>query len=193
MLQRRLRAQQLLAESSKVLCEAVNLGLQHHVSSSVLAESALNLLECHGQHDPAAAGQYLALFQVQHQVTFTSSLLQNLWTCSEIILSVPWTRTCWASSSYHLGFCCQSCCTAVMAEEVLSSACADTSESQLSALLSVRSNILLSQEERPRCRLKEVQDSLNSLSKVPGHKEATHDYDCSKSTSWANFKIFILF
>lgn len=61
-----------------------------------------------------------------------------------------------------------------MADEVLSSACADTSESQLSALLGIRSNLLLSQEERASSRMKEVQDSLNGLSKVPGHQAATH-------------------
>lgn len=53
--------------------------------------------------------------------------------------------------------------------EVLSSACADTSVSQLSALLGLHRKLLLSQEERPSSMLKGVEDSLNRLSKVPGH------------------------
>ncbi|XP_070772644.1 cilia- and flagella-associated protein 46 [Enoplosus armatus] len=60
---RRGRAQQLLAEASKALSEAVSLCLQHKLPSSILADASLNMLECHGQADPAVAGQYLALFQ----------------------------------------------------------------------------------------------------------------------------------
>lgn len=54
--------------------------------------------------------------------------------------------------------------------EVLSSACADTGVSQLSALLSLHRKLLVSQEERPSSMLKGVEDSLNSLSKVLGHQ-----------------------
>ncbi|XP_008297596.1 tetratricopeptide repeat protein 40 [Stegastes partitus] len=123
--QKRNKAQQLLVQASKALTEAVSLCLQHNLPSSLLADASLNLLECHGQSNPAVAGQYLALFQ--------------------------------------------SCCTVALMAEVLSSACADTGVSQLSALLSLRRNLLLSQEERPSSLLKGVEDSLNSLSKVFSH------------------------
>lgn len=63
----------------------------------------------------------------------------------------------------------QSCSTAVMMTKVLSSACADTSVSQLSALLSLHRNLLLTQEERPSSMLKGAKDSLCSLSKVRYH------------------------
>ncbi|XP_075933471.1 cilia- and flagella-associated protein 46 [Anarhichas minor] len=119
---RRRRAQQLLAQASKALAEAVSLCLQHKLPSSILADASLNMLECHGQSDPAASGQYLALFQSCHAVAAMS--------------------------------------------EVLSSACAGTSASQLSALLSLHRKLLLSQEERPSGMLKGAEDSLNSLSKA---------------------------
>ncbi|XP_073337460.1 cilia- and flagella-associated protein 46 isoform X1 [Pagrus major] len=123
--QRRHRAQQLLAQASKALSEAVSLCLQHKLPLSILADASLNMLECHGQSDPAVAGQHLALFQ--------------------------------------------SCCTAATMAEVLSSACADTGVSQLSALLSLHRKLLISQEERPSSMLKGVEDSLNSLSKPFSH------------------------
>ncbi|XP_071380722.1 cilia- and flagella-associated protein 46 [Centroberyx affinis] len=63
-LQRRRRgAQQLLAQASETLAQAITLCLQHKLPSSILADACLNMLECHGQFDPVAAGQYLALFQ----------------------------------------------------------------------------------------------------------------------------------
>nr|XP_046258124.1 cilia- and flagella-associated protein 46 isoform X1 [Scatophagus argus] len=122
---RRSRAQQLLVQASKALTEAISLCLQQKLPSSILADACLSMLECHGQSDPALAGQYLALFQ--------------------------------------------SCCTASTMAEVLSSACADTSVSQLSALLSLRRKLLMSQEERPSSMLKGVEDSLNSISKGFSH------------------------
>ncbi|KAG7245295.1 hypothetical protein INR49_015899 [Caranx melampygus] len=118
----RCKSQQLLAQASKSLTEAITLCLQHKLPFSILADASINMLECHGQFEPAVAGQYLALYQ--------------------------------------------SCCTVVMITEVLGSACADTSVSQLSALLSLHRNLLLSQEERPISMLKGVKDSLGSLSKV---------------------------
>ncbi|XP_040906348.1 cilia- and flagella-associated protein 46 [Toxotes jaculatrix] len=118
----RQKAQQLLAQASKALTESISLCLQHHLPLSILADASINMLDCHGQSDPAVAGQYLALFQ--------------------------------------------SCCTATMIAEVLNSACADTSVSQLSALLSLHRKLLLSQEERPSSMLKGVEDSLNSISKA---------------------------
>lgn len=59
--------------------------------------------------------------------------------------------------------------------EVLNSACADTSVSQLSALLSLHRKLLVSIEERPKSMLKGVEDSLNSLSKVPAPAPPPHD------------------
>ncbi|XP_039478106.1 cilia- and flagella-associated protein 46 isoform X2 [Oreochromis aureus] len=122
-LQKSQKAQQLLAQASKALAESISLCLQHNLSSSILAGASLNMLECHGQSDPAVAGQYLALFQ--------------------------------------------SCRTVAVMAEVLNSACADTSASQLSALLSIRRNLLLSQ--RPSSMIKGVEDSLSSLSKTFSH------------------------
>ncbi|XP_068423801.1 cilia- and flagella-associated protein 46 isoform X2 [Clinocottus analis] len=61
--QRRHRAQQLLVQASHALAEAVSLCLRHKLPSVILADASLNMLECHGQSDPAASGQYLALFQ----------------------------------------------------------------------------------------------------------------------------------
>lgn len=61
---RRCRAQQLLAQSSEALAEAVSLCLHHKLPLSILADASLNMFECHGQLDPALAGQHLALFQV---------------------------------------------------------------------------------------------------------------------------------
>ncbi|XP_071337384.1 cilia- and flagella-associated protein 46 isoform X2 [Trachinotus anak] len=123
--QNRHKAQQLLAQASKALTEAISLCLQHNLPISILADASINMLDCHGQSEPAVAGQYLALFQ--------------------------------------------SCCTVAMIAEVLSSACADTSVSQLSALLSLHRKLLLSQEERPSSMLKGAKDSLNSLSKAFSH------------------------
>ncbi|KAM7408201.1 hypothetical protein PAMA_002070 [Pampus argenteus] len=61
----------------------------------------------------------------------------------------------------------QSCCTVAVMAEVLNSSCADTSVSQLSALLSLRRKLLLSEEEEwPSSMLKGVEDSLNSFSKA---------------------------
>ncbi|KAG7512173.1 cilia-and flagella-associated 46 isoform X1 [Solea senegalensis] len=119
--QRRLKAQQLLAQASNALADAVSLCLQHNLPSFILADACINMLDCHGQSEPALAGQYLALFQT--------------------------------------------CCTMSSIADVLSSACADTSVSQLSALLSLHGKLLLSREERPSSMLRGVEDSLNSLAK----------------------------
>lgn len=78
-----------------------------------------------------------------------------------------------SSSFINLLFYSQSCCTVSLIAEVLSSACVDTSVSQLSALLSLHRKLLLSQEERPSSMLRGVEDSLNSLSKVLGHQLPT--------------------
>ena len=62
--QRKHRTQQLLAQANKSLSEVVSLCLQHKLPLSILADASVNMLECHGQSDPAVAGQHLALFQV---------------------------------------------------------------------------------------------------------------------------------
>lgn len=64
----------------------------------------------------------------------------------------------------------QSCCTASAMADVLSCACADTSTSQLSALLNLHKNVMVLQKERSSRMLEEVEDSLSKLSKVPSHK-----------------------
>ncbi|XP_034148794.1 cilia- and flagella-associated protein 46 isoform X2 [Esox lucius] len=60
---RRRSAQQLLAQASETLALVVSLSLQHKLPPVILSDTCLNMLECHGQFDPGAAGQYLALFQ----------------------------------------------------------------------------------------------------------------------------------
>ncbi|XP_069001354.1 cilia- and flagella-associated protein 46 [Embiotoca jacksoni] len=147
-LQRRHKAQQLLEQANKALAEAVSLCLQHNLTSSLLADASLSMLECHGQSDPAVAGQYLALFQ--------------------------------------------SCCTVATMAEVLSSACADTGESQLSALLSIRRNLLLSQEERTSSLLKEVEYSLNSLSKTFSYLNIAPNHLSILAELPPNLKILLL-
>ncbi|XP_072246405.1 cilia- and flagella-associated protein 46 [Leuresthes tenuis] len=142
------KAQQLLAEASKALSEAISLCLQHSLSSNILADASLNMLESHGQSDPAVVGQCLALFQ--------------------------------------------SCCTVSMAAEVLSSACTDTKESQLSALLCIRRNLLLSQEERPSSMLKGVEDSLSSYSKAFSHLTISPNHLSMLSELPPNLKILLL-
>ncbi|XP_029962388.1 cilia- and flagella-associated protein 46 [Salarias fasciatus] len=123
--QRGKEAQQLMTQASKALAEAVHLCLQHSLPPSILADASLNMLECQGRRHPAAAGQYLALFQ--------------------------------------------SCCTVAAMAGVLHSACTDTGASQLAALLSIRRNLLLSQEEKPSSMLKAVENSLTGLSKTFCH------------------------
>ena len=55
---------QVFSQASEALARAIGLCLQHGLHSSILAEASLNMLECHGQLDPAMTGQYLALYQV---------------------------------------------------------------------------------------------------------------------------------
>lgn len=82
MQRRRCRAQQLLAQATKALAEAVSLCLQHKLPSSILAEASINMLDCHGQSEPAVAGQYLALFQVlciRSSESFTVLIIQCMY------------------------------------------------------------------------------------------------------------------
>ncbi|KAL0964286.1 hypothetical protein UPYG_G00321810 [Umbra pygmaea] len=60
---RRRYAQQLLAQASETLAQAIGLSLKHKLPTSILSEACLNMLECHGKFDPCATGQYLALLQ----------------------------------------------------------------------------------------------------------------------------------
>lgn len=178
LLQKSQKAQQLLAQASKALAESISLCLQHNLSSSILAGASLNMLECHGQSDPAVAGQYLALLQVHAKyiptvfckddvcvLRFCLCLLMMFFNKNTYGNSLRLT----ALSSTRLLYS-QSCRTVAVMAEVLNSACADTSASQLSALLSIRRNLLLSLEERPSSMIREVEDSLSSLSKVAGHQ-----------------------
>lgn len=126
--------------------------------------------------DPYAAICHLGpygscnLLYAQHSPLHLYPLIISAWYSS----SSPTLVSAFNYSSFiHLLLYSQSCCTAAMMAEVLSSACAGTSVSQLSALLSLRRNLLVSQEERPSSMLKGVEDSLNRLSKVPGHKAPT--------------------
>ncbi|XP_041867180.1 cilia- and flagella-associated protein 46 isoform X2 [Melanotaenia boesemani] len=75
--QRKCEVQQLLAEASIALSEAISLCLQHNLSSSILADASLNMLECHGQSDPAVAGQCLALFQSCCTVSMAAEVLSS--------------------------------------------------------------------------------------------------------------------
>lgn len=71
----------------------------------------------------------------------------------------------------------QSCYAAATVAGVLSRACADSSTSRLSALLNLRSNMLVLQKERASRMLREVEDSLSKLSKVAGHKPSPYTHD----------------
>ncbi|XP_026212735.1 cilia- and flagella-associated protein 46 isoform X2 [Anabas testudineus] len=86
----------------------------------------------------------------------------------------------------------QSCCTVSVIAEILNSACADTSVSQLSALLSLHRKLLLSQEERPSSMLKGVEDSLNSLSKASGHLTVSPNHLNILAELPPNLKILLL-
>ncbi|XP_056147442.1 cilia- and flagella-associated protein 46 [Lampris incognitus] len=145
---RRHRAKQLLAQASEMLAQAISLCLQHKLSSSILADACLNMLECHGQFDPAAVGQYLALFQ--------------------------------------------SCGSAAMMAEVLTTACSDTSKSQFSALLSLHRNLLLSQEESPGGLLKETEYALSSLFKAHSHLTINPNHLSILGKLPPNLKILLL-
>ncbi|XP_035982462.1 cilia- and flagella-associated protein 46 [Fundulus heteroclitus] len=87
---------------------------------------------------------------------------------------------------------CQSCCTIAMAAEVLSSACTDTSVSQLCALISLHRNLLLSQERRPSSMLKGVEDSLLRLSKAFSQLTISPDHLNILSEIPPNLKILLL-
>ncbi|KAM4729450.1 cilia- and flagella-associated protein 46 [Anableps anableps] len=147
-LQRKVKAQELLAEASKALSESISLCLQHNLPSTILTEASLTMLECHGQSDPAVTGQYLALYQ--------------------------------------------SCCTVAMAAEFLSSACAVPAVSQLSALLSLHRNLLLSQEKRPRSKLKRLEEHLLHLSKAFSQLTISPNHLSILSEMPPNLMIFLL-
>ncbi|KAM9561024.1 cilia- and flagella-associated protein 46 isoform 6-T6 [Salvelinus alpinus] len=84
-LQRRRRsAQQLLAQASETLAQAVSLCLQHKLPSSILSEACLNMLECHGQFDPCATGQYLALLQSCSCTAMMADILRSACTDTRV-------------------------------------------------------------------------------------------------------------
>ncbi|XP_047198342.1 cilia- and flagella-associated protein 46 [Hippoglossus stenolepis] len=82
--QRRQQAQQLLAEATKALTEAIDLCLQHKLPSSILADASINMLECQGQTEPAATGQYLALFQSCSSVAMMAEVLNSACTDTSV-------------------------------------------------------------------------------------------------------------
>ncbi|XP_043992577.1 cilia- and flagella-associated protein 46 isoform X2 [Gambusia affinis] len=76
----------------------------------------------------------------------------------------------------------QSCCTVAMAAKLLNCACADTSVSQLSALLSLHRNLFVSQEMRSSSMLKRSEEQLLHLFKafhqltiIPNHLDILPD------------------
>ncbi|XP_069395061.1 cilia- and flagella-associated protein 46 isoform X1 [Paralichthys olivaceus] len=81
---RRQKAQQLLAQATKALTEAISLCLQHNLPSSILADASLNMLECHGQSEPAVTGQYLALFQSCSAVAVIAEVLNSACTDTSV-------------------------------------------------------------------------------------------------------------
>ncbi|CAB1312512.1 unnamed protein product [Coregonus sp. 'balchen'] len=84
-LQRRKRsAQQLLAQASETLAQAISLSLQHKLPSSILSEACLNMLECHGQFDPCATGQYLALLQSCSCTAMMADILRSACTDTRV-------------------------------------------------------------------------------------------------------------
>ncbi|XP_029553954.1 cilia- and flagella-associated protein 46 isoform X5 [Salmo trutta] len=84
-LQRRRRsAQQLLAQASETLAQAISLSLQHKLPSSILSEACLNMLECHGQFDPCATGQYLALLQSCSCTAMMADILRSACTDTRV-------------------------------------------------------------------------------------------------------------
>ncbi|XP_061914763.1 cilia- and flagella-associated protein 46 isoform X8 [Entelurus aequoreus] len=74
---KRHKAQQLLAQASKVLSEAIALCLQHKLSASILSNASLSMLQCHGQSDHELTGQYLALFQSAFAVDVMAEVLNS--------------------------------------------------------------------------------------------------------------------
>ncbi|CAG6017918.1 unnamed protein product [Menidia menidia] len=86
----------------------------------------------------------------------------------------------------------QSCCAVSMAAEVLRSACPDTTRSQLSALLCIHRNLLLSQEERPSSMLKGVEESLIGICKAFSHLTISPNHLNILSELPPNLKILLL-
>ncbi|XP_016414304.1 cilia- and flagella-associated protein 46-like [Sinocyclocheilus rhinocerous] len=80
-------AQRLLAQACETLSQAVSLSLQHDLPH-LLPRICTDLLECHGQFDPGASGQYLALLQSGVCCAEMSSVLHSI--CS----SVGESQTC---------------------------------------------------------------------------------------------------
>ncbi|XP_043112138.1 cilia- and flagella-associated protein 46-like isoform X2 [Puntigrus tetrazona] len=74
-------AQQMLAQASETLSQAVSLSL-HHNLPHLLPGVCSDLLECLGQFDPGASGQYLALLQSGVCCVEMSSVLDSI--CSGV-------------------------------------------------------------------------------------------------------------
>ncbi|XP_075891746.1 cilia- and flagella-associated protein 46 isoform X3 [Nelusetta ayraudi] len=86
----------------------------------------------------------------------------------------------------------QSCCATAAMAEVLTSACADTCTSQLSALLTLRGKLQLSAAERPNGMLKRVEDSLNALSKAFSHLSINPNHPGLLAKLPSNMRILLL-
>ncbi|KAJ8014503.1 hypothetical protein DPEC_G00040900 [Dallia pectoralis] len=82
---RRRSAQHLLAQASETLAQAVGLSLQHKIPLNILSDACLNMLECHGQFDPCAAGEYLALFQSCSCAALMTDVVRSA--CTDICVS----------------------------------------------------------------------------------------------------------
>ncbi|KAI2658158.1 Cilia- and flagella-associated protein 46 [Labeo rohita] len=74
-------AQRLLAQACETLSQSVSLSLQHNLPH-LLPHVCSDLLECHGQFDPSASGQYLALLQSGVCCVEMSSVLHSI--CSSV-------------------------------------------------------------------------------------------------------------
>lgn len=156
------------------------------------------MLDCNGQSDPTVTSQYLALYQVLHCCRLTERHIVhvfNYW--NNYKMHIAWIKCkqlLWRiilSLNKIIGLTpfSQSCCTVAMAAKLLNCACADTSVSQLSALLSLHRNLFVSQEMRSSSMLKRSEEQLLHLFKVQGHEAPLMIYRCchtqsTKLSSW---------
>ncbi|KAF3842493.1 hypothetical protein F7725_024444 [Dissostichus mawsoni] len=143
--QRRRRAQQLLAQASQALTEAVSLCLQHQLPPP----SWLKPL--------STCWSVMASLTLQRQDR------------PAVILTIT------NSSFITLLLFSQSCCTVASVAEVLGCACSGSGVSQFSALLNLHRMLLLSQEERPSMlkgvqdSLNSLSKAFSHLTIYPGH------------------------
>ncbi|KAM8852116.1 cilia- and flagella-associated protein 46 isoform 2-T2 [Synchiropus picturatus] len=82
--QKRIKAEQLLAQARQVLDESITLCLQHKLPASILTDAAVNMLECYGRSKPETTVQYLALFQSGSAVAQMSEILNSVCTDTSV-------------------------------------------------------------------------------------------------------------